>query len=195
MCSGYAANPMVQPLASKLALSSIAGYLRGEDPEAVWSTEVGPLRTFAEACDGERPRLLVGAALAPDPSPDALDALDDWLGQAAACTARGLDDDVVPWLDQVHAEADLGLRAVRLLRARRADAEAPIGEAAIAVALMWRAARRARVTVMGPRCSIRPMIWHDPDGNWRWDPASVDTDDNAVDALVRHALGLAPSGL
>ena len=37
--------------------------LRGDDPEAAWAADVGALRTFAEACDGERPWELVDAAV------------------------------------------------------------------------------------------------------------------------------------
>ena len=60
-CSGYVANPMVQPMASTLPLASIAGYLAGDDPEAAWQDAAGPWRTFAEACDGDLPRRLVAA--------------------------------------------------------------------------------------------------------------------------------------
>src|SRR5439155_25197601 len=52
-CSGYLANPMVQPMASKLPLASIAAWLRGDDPLAGWAAEaeVRVLRGFAGACD------------------------------------------------------------------------------------------------------------------------------------------------
>ena len=95
-----------------------------------------------------------------------------------------------PWLEQVHTEARLGLLAVRLLRAAAADPAAATGEMAMALALGWQAARRSPVTVMGPRCSVRPMLWHDEDGEWHWDPRSMQVDGNAIDLLVRRALGV-----
>jgi hypothetical protein len=189
-CSGYAANPMVQPYASKLPLASIAGFVRGDDPDAAWQSDAGGLRTFAEACDGERAVGLVARALAPGATPGALDELEAWLREAKACGAPGVEDEVGPWLEQVHTEARLGVQAVRLLRTQVADAGAATGEAALALALGWQAVRRAPVTVMGPRCSVRPMLWHDEDGDWHWDPRSVQIDGNAIDALVRAALGI-----
>jgi hyaluronoglucosaminidase len=190
VCSGYVANPMVQPTASTLPLASIAAFLAGDDPAVAWQDAAGPWRTFAEACDGELPRRLVGAATAADASPDALDALDEWLAAAKRCEAPGLEDEVAPWLDQVHAEARIGRLALRLLRTQRDDPDAATGEVAMALALGWQALRRSAITVLGPRCSVRPMLWHDEQGAWHWDPDSVTTDANAIDALVEHALGL-----
>ena len=54
-CSGYLANPMVQPRCSRLPLASIAAWLRGDDPLTAWVEEAGALRVFAEACDGQVP--------------------------------------------------------------------------------------------------------------------------------------------
>jgi hyaluronoglucosaminidase len=113
-CSGYFANPMVQPMASKPALASIAALVRGDDPDAAWADVVAGLRTFAEACDGAHPWDLVGAALAEvgsGPGGEALDALEAWLRRRAACEAPGLEGEAEPWLDQVHAEAEVGLLA------------------------------------------------------------------------------------
>ena len=123
-CSGYVANPMVQPMASTLPLASIAGYLAGDDPEAAWQDAAGPLRTFAEACDGDRPRRLVAAAIDPEASPSRSTRWTTWLAAAKRCEAPGLEDEVGPWLEQVHAEARLGRLALRLLRARRDDPDA-----------------------------------------------------------------------
>jgi hyaluronoglucosaminidase len=190
VCSGYVANPMVQPSASTLPLASIAAYLAGGDPVAAWQEAAGPWRTFAEACDGELPRRLVAAVTGPDPSSHALDALDEWLDAAKRCEATGLEDEVGPWLEQVHAEARIGRLALRLLRAQRDDPGAATGEMAMALALGWQGVRRSTITVMGPRCSVRPMLWHDEHGAWHWDPASVTTDANAIDSLVEAALGL-----
>jgi len=190
VCSGYVANPMVQPRASTLPLASVAAYLRGEDPIEAWRAEAGPWRTFAEACDGHLARDLVEAAIDAGPGGAELDALDEWLSEAKDCAAPGLEDEAGAWIDQVHAEARIGRLAVRLLRQLEDDPEAATGEIAMALALGWQALRRSPTTVMGPRCSVRPMLWHDQDGEWHWDPASVTTDANAIDRLVRFALGV-----
>jgi hypothetical protein len=190
VCSGFVSNPMVQPRASTLPLASVAAYLRGDDPAEAWRAEAGPWRTFAEACDGRLARHLVEGAIAPGSGPAALDELAEWLGEAKDCTAPGLEDEAGPWIEQVHAEARIGRLAVRLLRQLEDGPDAATGEIAMALALGWQALRRSTVTVMGPRCSIRPMLWHDEDGEWHWDPASVTTDANVIDALVRSALGL-----
>ena len=90
VCSGYAANPMVQGRASKVALASIAAYGRGGDPESGWRADLGPLRLFAEACDGDQPRALVAAVVAGDPSPEPLAELEQWLVAAKDCSADGI---------------------------------------------------------------------------------------------------------
>ena len=192
VCSGYVANPMVQPTASTLPLASTAAYLRGEDPIDAWKEEAATLgwSVLAQACDGAVPRRLVTEATSPGAAATAVDALEAWLSEAKACEAPGLEDEAGPWLDQVHAEARIGRLAVRLLRQLQDDPEAATGETAMALALGWQALRRSTITVMGARCSVRPMLWHDAHGEWHWDPASVTTDANAIDLLVRHALGL-----
>jgi len=197
-CTGFLANPMVQPSASKLPLASIAGFVRGEDPDAVWREEAGALRTFAEACDGEHPRRLVAAVRAAGPpaagttAPPALRELEAWLDGAAACTAPGLEGEVEAWLDQVHAEAQVGLCATRLLQALhgRDDARGrrDAFEQAMMLAFLWPAVRRSEVTVMGPRCSFRPVLGQWPDGEWALRPDALTSDENAVDHLARHAL-------
>ena len=186
-CSGYAANPMVQPMASKLPLASIAGYLRGEDPEAVWAAETGELRTLAEACDGEVPRRLVAEGLADWPTDESLVALEQWLRSARSCEAPGLEGEADPWLDQVHAEATAGVVAVKLL-GDLAGARTKVDERALALSFLWPPLRRSAVTVMGPRCSVRPVTAQGPDGDWVWRPEALDDDHNAIDALIRFAL-------
>src|SRR5690606_6012237 len=96
VCSGHLANPMVQPMASRLPLASVAAWLRGDDPEAAWGAEADALgwRTFAEACDGDRPARLVARVIAAWDGADragTLDDLDGWLRDAARCVAPGLD--------------------------------------------------------------------------------------------------------
>jgi len=84
----------------------------------------------------------------------------------------------------------VGRAAVRLLRRLDDDPGAAVGEEAMGLAVSWQALRRSTVTVMGPRCSIRPILFNDADGHWQWDPASLQVDDNAIDTLVRSALRL-----
>jgi len=197
-CSGYVANPMMQPLASKPGLASIAGLVRGEDPEAAWSADIGELRTFAEACDGEHPLRLVELALAQparssgssgSSGSSALDELEAWLRSARSCEAPGLEGEAEPWLEQAHAEARVGLTAVRLLRAEAAG-EPPrrISELSMALAAGWPSVRRGSVSVMGPRCSFRPVLGQDADGEWSYRSEALTVDHNAIDRLVRAAL-------
>ncbi len=54
ICSGYVANPMVQPLASRLPLSSVAAFLRGEDPFDAWRSEADELGMTAFAAGVRR---------------------------------------------------------------------------------------------------------------------------------------------
>jgi hyaluronoglucosaminidase len=193
VCSGYVANPMVQPAASKLPLASAAGLLRGEDPESVWAAEADAMgiRTFAEACDGMQPRVLVEAvrtSSADDRDP-ALDRIDAWLDDLRnfAPDPR-LAEEVEPWRVQAELERGVWRAAVRLLRALdRGEREAATTEG-MGLLYRWPAARRGQVSVMGPRCSFRPVFGQWPDGSWRFDAASVQEDMNATDTLVRLAL-------
>ncbi len=182
--SGYVANPMVQPRASKLPLASMAAWVRGEDPSTAWqevAEELGWL-VLAQACDGAEPAALVASG--------DLDALETWLRAARHLEAPGLEDEAGPWLAQARQEARVGGAAVRLLRRLDDDPAATVGEEAMALALGWQALRRSSVTVMGPRCSVRPILYNDEHGHWQWDPASVQVDGNAIDTLVRAALGV-----
>lgn len=207
-CSGWIANPMVQPRASLLALASVAGWLRGEDPEAAWRAELGPLATFAEACDGVEPRRRVRAlanALPGDRWGPALGEVDTWFRSAAACEAPGLEDEVGPWLDQIRSEGGLGRAAVRLVQSSRPVVRvgtdgagavagpdlAQLGEQALTLAALWPSVRRAAVSVLGPRCGVRPVIDQWPDGAWRYRVEAVTEDANALDDLVRLALAAA----
>ncbi len=81
-CSGYLANPMVQPRCSKLPLASIAAWLRGEDPLESWVEEAGALRVFAEACDGRVPAVLAADLVAEADGPQwasTASPLAEWL--------------------------------------------------------------------------------------------------------------------
>jgi hypothetical protein len=197
---------MVQPLASRPALASIAGFLRGEDPAEAWADAVDELdiRVFAEACDGARPNELVDlvvGAVGPDERAAALGELVSWLRSAAKDEVALPVDEVGPWVDQVRAEARVGRAAVRLLEAagpaldpgRVPDAVDPgaVVAHAMAVAATWPAVRRGAATVMGPRCSFRPTLDHRADGSWRLLAGSFEVDANATDRLVRHALAAA----
>jgi len=205
-CSGYLANPMVEPMSSKPALASIASYLRGEAPEEGWrhAVEAMGIRVFAEACDGEVPNRLVDEVVATSTTPDwvgPLAALTTWLRAAARGGAPGLETEAGPWIEQMHQEAQVGLAAARVLqaihpvvtvdddgvgRAAAADNRSAV-EQALAISMLWPAARRGAVSVMGPRSSFRPVLGQWPDGEWRYRGASLQEDTNAIDRLVRFA--------
>lgn len=204
-CAGYLANPMVQPRCSRPALASAAAFLRGDDPVEAWAAEVdlGGLRVFAEACDGEAPRALVddlAASLAQPMAPGATDELAAWLEAAERCDAPGLEDEADAWITQVRAEARVGRRALAAIEAARPslaldghivtvggpDVDAATA-AAFGVAATWPAVRRAPVTVMGVRAGFRPVLGQRPDGRWAMRREALEHDANAVDALVRLA--------
>jgi len=206
-CSGYLANPMVQPRASKLPLASVAAFLRGEDPVDAWVLEADALgvRVFAEACDGAVPRALVQNLADKAGMPSWVDAalpLASWLSAAGGCGAADLGDEVGPWVDQVHREARVGLDAVRLLQAIRPGvrldgagngrAVAPDPSSAMnhagALWFRWPRLWRSSESVMGVRLGFRPALGQRPDGTWRYQPDAMLEDQNAIDALCRLAL-------
>jgi hyaluronoglucosaminidase len=200
-CSGYLANPMVQPRASCLPLASVAAYLRGDDPEQVWADEARDQgwTMVAEACDGVRPRELVAdvvttAARGGEAWLDALAAARAWMAAAErASVPASLSDEVSRWVDQVRVEAGAGLLAVRVLerlrpsRHRAGAASDPEGAFArgMMLTMVWQQIRRADVTVMGDRLGVRPVIGQDPAGAWLFHREAVIEDANAIDALVR----------
>jgi len=190
-CSGYLANPMVQPKASKLPLASIAAWLRSEDALDGWATEAerSGLRVFAEACDGSVPQALVHHSIEwIDDDMDwdrAIEPLRLWLEAAAECGAPGIEDEVGPWLEQVHTEARLGLDGLKLVKHARNGKFTKAIDKAFAVGLVWGAARRAEKSVMGPRFGLQPMLGQRRDGTWSFHADSVLEDRNAIDALLR----------
>jgi hypothetical protein len=109
-------------------------------------------------------------------------ALADWLEAAAGCEAPGLEEEAGPWLEQVRAEADVGLAALRLHRSGGEDLAS-----AFAVMQRWPEVRRAEVSVLGPRGSFRPSFGQGTDGTWAVLPGALEADGNALDALVRLA--------
>jgi hypothetical protein len=178
-CSGYLANPMVQPLANRLPLASIAAYLRGDDPEAAWQATAADLGwlAFASACDTDAARDAVATAAGGDLRPARALFTD-----ASVCAAPGLEEEAAAWLTQVHRDARLALLALDVL-----DGERGL-EPVLRMASWWRDSRRAEVTVFGPRCSLRPVFGQAGDGTWAVDPSSIQVDQNAIDALVHLAL-------
>lgn len=193
VCSGYVANPMVQPTASKLPLASAAALLRGDDPDSVWVEEADAmgLRAFAEACDGTRPRALVDAVrtAVPGQRAGAFATVDGWLDDLRAFAPEPpLAAEVEPWRAQAALERGLWRAALRLLRALdRGERDGATTEG-LGLLYRWPSARRGDVSVMGPRCSFRPVFGQWPDGSWRFDAASVQEDMSATDQLVRFAL-------
>jgi hypothetical protein len=192
-CSGYVANPLVQPHASLLPLASIAAWLRGDDPVGAWASEAEAmgLRVFAEACDGSVPRALVERAVEwIDDDRDwatAATPLREWLAAASECAAPGLEDEVRGWLDQVHTEAALGLDALRLVDLARDEQFGNGVEMAFVVGVVWAAAQRAGKTVMGTRFGMQPVLGQRPDGTWSFHADSIIENQNAIDALARAA--------
>ena len=210
LCSGYLANPMVQPRASMLPLASIAAWCRADDPTTAWKVTADDLgwRTFAEACDGELPQRLVAELVEEADGPawaGPADALDRWLADARACGAPGLEHEAGAWLEQTRAEAKLAQRALRLFRSTRPSFEAAGHDAwravppdpdrvlsnAFRVAAEWPAVRRAVPCVFGPRLAVRPALQQTSTGAWAWRPDAIEEDANATDDLVRLALDAA----
>lgn len=203
--SGWMANPMVQARASLPALASVAGWLRGDDPERAWRSSLGGAATFCEGCDGEVPNRLVARLGDVADGPGWGAALGDahrWFRAAATCAAPGMEDEVGPWLARLHEDASLAVQALRCIQAAkpvvsaaldgRGRASGPdlvtVGETALALAARWPAARRAEVSVLGARCGVRPVMGQWPDGSWAFRSASVTTGANALDAVVGLAL-------
>ena len=180
-CSGYLANPMVQPRCSKLPLASVAAYLRGDDPDAAWAAEADAagLRVFAEACNGEVPRRLVEDVIGGGDS----GALHAWLNAAAVCTAPGLEGEADRWVEQVQAEAGVGLAALAALHATEATDRL---FRVFALISEWPRITRSDVTVMGERLSFSPCLGQGPDSSWIVDPSSMRRDRNAIDRLCAH---------
>lgn len=143
--SGVLCNPMLQALASQVALATAADFLCAPeryDPEASWSTALtavgGPrapaLGALASACaDGPvlSPEHLEAHALvaaveeaADGPEwPDAVAAARDHLAavhDAPSAWADAPEDalgaEIQPWLDRAAVESDAGLTALRLLQ-------------------------------------------------------------------------------
>lgn len=187
-CEGYLANPMVQPRASKLALASVAGWLRGDEPAEAWRQDADATgwRLFAECCDGVAP-VEVAAEVA---AGGELTAPRAWFGAAAECEAPGLEDEVRPWLEQVRRDARLALRSLDLLEACRAaepDLDAIVARCFDVVG-RWQRSRRAAPSVMGHRLLFRPVLGQAPDGRWTVRPDALVEQDSAVDVLVRLAI-------
>ncbi len=195
-CAGYLANPMVQPSASKLPLASIAAWLRGADPLDAWVVAADELgaRVFAEACDGSVPRALVESAiewLDDERAVEPLARLREWLTAAAACDCGAMSDDVSRWVDQVHAEARIGLAALELIDHARGDRSEKVVQLGFLVAIGVAGLRRADVSVMGPRWAVQPALGQRPDGTWSFDASSLLEGRNAIDALARAAIAYA----
>jgi hyaluronoglucosaminidase len=141
--AGVLVNPMVQPRASKVALATVADYLRdpsGYEPDEAWARAIrdvgggraAALDAVARACaDGPLlPASQLDAARLTDALVSALDG-PDWAaptaslratfdGLRAATRAWPADDplgrELAPWLDQARLEADAALAALRLVQ-------------------------------------------------------------------------------
>lgn len=179
--SGYLANPMVQARASLPALRSAAAWLRGEDPLAAWDAAVGGDRVLMEGCDGTRPGALADAAIGGDRS--ALDELGEWFDAAQRCGAGTLGDDVLPWVDQLRAEAAVGKLAVQVLGAEPDEARriAPL------LLVTWPPLRTSPTQVLGGRGALVPALAHDEQSRWIASSESYREPANVTDRLVAAA--------
>ena len=204
---GYMANSLVQPMAARLPLASVAAWLGGEDVDAAWAREADALgwRVFAEACDGARPRALVDALVAEDGGPGwaaAAHELAEWLRAARDVTAPGIDPEVAPWLERARQEATFMLAALRVYQDTKpvaridasgrgrvaASSEDEAFRHAGALAMQWKSVRRASPEVMGPRLGLKVAFGQASTGGFAYRPGVVEEDACASDALVRHAL-------
>lgn len=156
---GIIANPMPQALASRFALSTVAGW--AADPagyrpagalaaalDRVAGTGVPDLAPLVRVCAGWPPsadqdpeltEAVAGALRASDASDPALVVVTDRLTELLRACRRAsepaaLVDELRPWLAGAAATAAAGLTAVDLLRARLEGAE---------TASAWRRARQA----------------------------------------------------
>jgi hypothetical protein len=167
--SGYLANPMLQARASQVPLASALAWCRGDDPVAAWldaATELDCV-DFARACDDTHLRSLFADR----------DALVAYLGAAAECGPGGLGDEVMPWVEQVRREA---AAARDLLTADPARGV----EHRLAPLAAWTRFGRAKVSVFGPRRSLRPVIAQDDELRFVERPGLIDHGRNAIDDLV-----------
>ena len=207
--AGWFANPMPQARSSLLPLASIAAFLRGDDPTEQWRAEAEGLGWLvaAEGCDGAVPGDLVSALEDSIGTPDwapALGAMDAWARAAASVDAPGIDgaDEAGPWLEQLRMEAGMLRTATRLLQLAHPVARWDAGDSlwvappdstsaaqhAVALAALWPGIRRAERTVLGPRCSVRPVLSQDAGGEWEFHLSSVERGHNALDRLIEVAL-------
>ena len=206
-CDGYMANALVQPHAGLLPMTSIAAWMRGDDPVTAWEHEADRLgwRVFAEACDGERPQQLVRALVDEDGGlawSAAAAELAGWLRSAAHCTAPGIEDEARAWLERVHAESAFMLDALRAYQDTkpvvRIDADgrgraAPSNEDeamrhTVGVAVRWGEIKRGTPSVMGPRLGLKVAFGQASTGGFAVRPGMIEEDRCATDELVRQVV-------
>jgi hyaluronoglucosaminidase len=187
---GYLANGGVQALASIPPIRSAVAWAGGGDPVVEWERSIGDAATLGACVDEHALGALVDAweeVGAAGDGPE-LAALDAFVEAAAACTDGGLGEQVRPWVDAVVAEAQVARTALDV--ARWAAADAPRASlSAMALSVVWPAIRRHPTSVFGPRLGFRPVLELSTRGEWLCRPDAYDVDRNAVDRLVRLALG------
>ena len=168
-----------QPRCSRLPLASIAARLR-DDPLTAWVEEAGALRVFAEACG--RARAPCGRPRGGGRRSCGRPRPGRWL---KGCRRRGLRGPRAGGGGRRLAAAGPPRGSPRAgcarlnepaCRSSPSTTTAPVGssrpqaDAVLAEAFLiggrWPAIRRSEHTVMGPRCSFRPMLRQRPDGDW-----------------------------
>jgi hypothetical protein len=191
--SGYAANPSCQPRAARVHLASAAAWLRGEDPERAWVQAAEELER-PHPGRGLRRRGAAGLVADVVSATDAGEreraagALRAWLQAAASCASGDLGDEVSAWVDQARTDAGVALQGLDLLERSGWGDEDASPEAALGLALQWRAVRLATTTVMGTRFGLVVDFGQRPDGTWSVLPGAVVEGRSATDTLVRAAL-------
>jgi hyaluronoglucosaminidase len=172
LLDGYLANPMLQARASQLPLASAMAWCRSGDAQATWERVADELgwTEFARACSEEYLASLDGAAVR------------DFLVAAAACSAPGIDDEVEPWLRQIRREAKCALRMID------ADASGNIEQLLMALAswtqLPDTKVPDPRVSVFGPRRSLRPVLAQNAALEFVLRSGSLRYGTNAIDDLI-----------
>jgi hypothetical protein len=120
-----------------------------------------------------------------------LEPLRAWFTDAASVEAPCLEQECAAWIEQARAEARVALGAVALLEAA-ADGSGAAGDIddvtrILALGARWKALQGAKVSVMGPRLGLRPVLGQAVDGRWVVRRSSLVEHANAVDAVCRLA--------
>ncbi len=184
-CGAYLANAAVQPWLSLPALLAAGGWATTGVTEAKWDDLDDPVNTalLAQACDGRELHRLAETAIETGEADD----LWWWLERIEEMDVAGpVGEQGEPWIQQAHLEAEVSLLALDLLE--RDDDDGEIPGLIITLFRRWPVARRAPVSVFGPRFALEPALGVNADGIWELGSDCVTEDRNITDMLCRAAL-------